>query len=529
MTSAAESLFTRLLLSPAFVFKPLRLGESEPSADAKLHSLRVTFDKDPAIFLSRWGRFLGAEDLGLFDQWKDDYEVRHYLTSLQNALRPAAPAALPPAAPNPTSSPTSTLTPTNETTTTHFPPSSKRAANRRLAYLPRLHRSDYFSDDAMRGRDPVAYHEFVGRWKEAEERKPFGDDMTLLDRVLHNIDAAYYHDALDAARARESQSQSQSHPQSPSDADADDESVPAVPESTDADADADEDSGSGGGGMGAPGLAWATGARSGFLRQQEDEEEFVEEFEEEDEDVDLGTVASAEAEQAGQGGGLGRSAGARPTVPQRGPSLAARGAPTVRARVRGGRRDVGGLRGASAAAAAAPNSHPSPPIPPQEHDFPSNLPGATYPYPSATPDTPNTPDEDLLDELDESSGLDATLDDLRERELAMRVGRKDLVRVMEERFLGGRDSDFDYAAVDTDSDLDDLTLLERDVQERYFDEDEDEDLGSDGDGDGDDEEDGGEGARGGRGVKGRAKTGGRAWREARSVRTGSQYDGRVDY
>ncbi|KAI9353643.1 coiled-coil domain-containing protein-domain-containing protein [Obelidium mucronatum] len=53
------------------------------------------------------------------------------------------------------------------------------------------------------------------------------------------------------------------------------------------------------------------------------------------------------------------------------------------------------------------------------------------------------------------------------------VLRLELVRIMKERFLDGRDGEFfDYAFVDDDSDLDDMDTATRDAQEEYFDKEE---------------------------------------------------------
>ncbi|ORY36871.1 hypothetical protein BCR33DRAFT_721798 [Rhizoclosmatium globosum] len=62
--------------------------------------------------------------------------------------------------------------------------------------------------------------------------------------------------------------------------------------------------------------------------------------------------------------------------------------------------------------------------------------------------------------------------------------REELVTIMKERFLDGGDAEFfDYSFVDDDEELDDLKVMERDVQERYFD-------GMDGDSPTDDVENG---------------------------------------
>ena len=49
--------------------------------------------------------------------------------------------------------------------------------------------------------------------------------------------------------------------------------------------------------------------------------------------------------------------------------------------------------------------------------------------------------------------------------------KDEFVQAMHQSFLDGRDTDFDYSRIDTDQGLDDLDMLERDEEDRYFDED----------------------------------------------------------
>jgi hypothetical protein len=47
--------------------------------------------------------------------------------------------------------------------------------------------------------------------------------------------------------------------------------------------------------------------------------------------------------------------------------------------------------------------------------------------------------------------------------------REEFATVMHQSFLDGCDVDFDYGQVDGDASLDDLDILDRDEEERYFD------------------------------------------------------------
>lgn len=66
-------------------------------------------------------------------------------------------------------------------------------SNRRYEYLKRhLRESSYFSDEAMQQREPVLYEQYVGQYQsEQEKTMPFANDVTLVQRVLSNIDRHY--------------------------------------------------------------------------------------------------------------------------------------------------------------------------------------------------------------------------------------------------------------------------------------------------------------------------------------------------
>lgn len=49
---------------------------------------------------------------------------------------------------------------------------------------------------------------------------------------------------------------------------------------------------------------------------------------------------------------------------------------------------------------------------------------------------------------------------------------------MKERFLAGKDKKFDYSSVDHNTEYDDLEVLERDEEEKYFDSEDVDDLDS---------------------------------------------------
>lgn len=72
-------------------------------------------------------------------------------------------------------------------------PQQRIVSNRRYEYLKRhLRESSYFSDDSMQQREPVLYEQYVGQYQsEQEKTMPFANDVTLVQRVLSNIDRHY--------------------------------------------------------------------------------------------------------------------------------------------------------------------------------------------------------------------------------------------------------------------------------------------------------------------------------------------------
>lgn len=88
------------------------------------------FSRDPAVFLERHGDAVAVEHLALFDHLRENYEVDFHLRRL------AASAS----------------------------PSERRgvARNRRFAHLATLEREGYFTEDAMRRREPLLFDTYVG-------------------------------------------------------------------------------------------------------------------------------------------------------------------------------------------------------------------------------------------------------------------------------------------------------------------------------------------------------------------------------
>ena len=168
-TASASLDYAGLVGRPQFVCKE-RGGAAGEELVAALSALRV---RDPALFLERYGGFLDAAELRLFDDGAD-YEVRWWLTELRRTTEERA----------------------------------QQRRNRRFRAMEQMIASghEYFSEARMRDRDPALYHTLVGAvvgGGAAPER--FDKECTLSERLLANLDAdenrAAGEAAAEAARA----------------------------------------------------------------------------------------------------------------------------------------------------------------------------------------------------------------------------------------------------------------------------------------------------------------------------------------
>ncbi|RCH85038.1 Coiled-coil domain-containing protein 97 [Rhizopus stolonifer] len=159
------------------------MGETELNDKDKLEQMNAMLESDPGLFLSKWGRYLSQSILSLFQCLQDDYEVKFYLSSLLYKE---------------TELPTTNTRNQKSALYTLF-------QNRRFEYLKReLRHSDYFSDESMQLREPELYQQYVGRYiPEEKKNEPFGKNITLVNRILSNIDQSYVNDCLNRQRVVE--------------------------------------------------------------------------------------------------------------------------------------------------------------------------------------------------------------------------------------------------------------------------------------------------------------------------------------
>ncbi|CAG8439539.1 3367_t:CDS:10 [Acaulospora colombiana] len=158
-----------------FITEQIEENEKEPGDDEKLAYMRQTLD-DPALFLSKWGKYLPKDQLSKFEGLRADYEVNWHLNQLQKSTPLSVSRDLHPKARH-----------------------NKKILNRRYRYLTtRLDNSSYFSDEAMEYREPSLYEDYVGQYIPDEIRyPPFADNVDLVDRMLYDIDQSYINDRLE--------------------------------------------------------------------------------------------------------------------------------------------------------------------------------------------------------------------------------------------------------------------------------------------------------------------------------------------
>ncbi|KNC98807.1 uncharacterized protein SPPG_05785 [Spizellomyces punctatus DAOM BR117] len=160
-TTAVHAILDHLLSNPDFNLKTLRLGEEPPTAELQRTILSSTLERDKGLFLEKWGKFLGSQQLEFFHPFADQYEVKYYLNQYQSVSRSLTKAQI---------------------------------RNRRINYMNQNLSDEYFSDDAFKDREPALYEEYIGRYLPPPQAFP--DSMTLVDRIYSNMDRATHLETL---------------------------------------------------------------------------------------------------------------------------------------------------------------------------------------------------------------------------------------------------------------------------------------------------------------------------------------------
>lgn len=107
--------------------------------------LQDLYSRDVPVFLERYGSLLTLEELKEFDTLSDDYEINWHLNHLRSLINP---------------------------TSEDLKSRSAKIKNRRRAYMDKLmFDGKFFSEDAMRDREPYLHHEFVGKFQDQSGRR----------------------------------------------------------------------------------------------------------------------------------------------------------------------------------------------------------------------------------------------------------------------------------------------------------------------------------------------------------------------
>lgn len=122
-----------------------RAQQSSASTASQRKSLLLDLlTRDVPLFLERYGSQLTSDDLNEFEALKNDYETNWHLNHLRSVISP---------------------------TQEDLKSRSVKIKNRRRAYLDKLvNDGQYFSEDAMRERDPYLHHEYVGKFQDPSGR-----------------------------------------------------------------------------------------------------------------------------------------------------------------------------------------------------------------------------------------------------------------------------------------------------------------------------------------------------------------------
>ncbi|KAM3584607.1 hypothetical protein VKS41_003415 [Umbelopsis sp. WA50703] len=152
----------------SIAFKSLQRDEQERSDSEKAAYMNELLATDPSLFLTKWGRYLPAEQLEHFQPLRtNNYEIDVQMHRLLKEL------------------PSGVQTIEQENALR-----KKRIQNRRFQYLKNvLKDSEYFTESAMRLREPGLYEYYIGQHIPPHMRdQPYDNDVNLVQRIMTNID-----------------------------------------------------------------------------------------------------------------------------------------------------------------------------------------------------------------------------------------------------------------------------------------------------------------------------------------------------
>ncbi|VFQ85792.1 unnamed protein product [Cuscuta campestris] len=127
------------------LYFPLAVKSSTATSSCRKSLLLDLLSRDAPLFLERYGSLLTKEELREFEVLKDDYEINWHLKHLRSLISP---------------------------TEAELKSRSAKVKNRRRAYMDKLvSGGQYFSEDAMREREPYLHHEYIGKFQDPVGRR----------------------------------------------------------------------------------------------------------------------------------------------------------------------------------------------------------------------------------------------------------------------------------------------------------------------------------------------------------------------
>lgn len=133
-----NQMFLRIISKTDVNVKSQQWSETDLTNEQKIQILKDIFEKDPEVFLSRFGKWISVDDLCCF--WAaPGSDMEYTIAALEKSLKAKA--------------------------------SGVFVKNRRYEALRRLESdSNYFSDDEMRQRCPFLYEQYIGQYMTKEEK-----------------------------------------------------------------------------------------------------------------------------------------------------------------------------------------------------------------------------------------------------------------------------------------------------------------------------------------------------------------------
>ncbi|KAF7828498.1 coiled-coil domain-containing protein 97 [Senna tora] len=165
MSGDAREKISERLSSLENLYFPRALQSTATDPSQRKSIFLDLLSRDVALFLERYGSQLTGNELNEFDTLKDDYEINWHLKRLRSIMNP---------------------------TSEELRMRSVTVKNRRRAYLDKLVcDGNYFSEDAMREREPYLHHEYVGKFQDQSGRGMARPGERWSETLIRRSEEAY--------------------------------------------------------------------------------------------------------------------------------------------------------------------------------------------------------------------------------------------------------------------------------------------------------------------------------------------------